>query len=85
MPDCKETSAQVPLYNEIQATTTFASLALFFFYVLFTEITGRRSDDHREPSPRQGRGQVLRRGSRDRCARHFQGWGIPPRHAASSA
>lgn len=31
MPDCKETSAQVPLYNEIQATTTFASLALFFF------------------------------------------------------
>lgn len=46
MPDCKETSAQVPLYNEIQATTTFASLALFFFfYVRFTEITGRRSDD----------------------------------------
>lgn len=47
MPDCKETSAQVPLYNEIQATTTFASLALFFFFV-FTEITG--SD--RKPSPR---------------------------------
>lgn len=33
MPDCKETSAQVPLYNEIQATTTFASLALFFFFM----------------------------------------------------
>lgn len=29
MPDCEETSAQVPLYNEIQATTTFASI--FFF------------------------------------------------------
>lgn len=32
VPDCKETSAQVPLYNEIQATTTFASLALIFFF-----------------------------------------------------
>lgn len=34
MPDCEDTSAQVPLYNEIQATTTFASLALFFFLSL---------------------------------------------------
>lgn len=50
MPDCKETSAQVPLYNEIQATTTLASF--FFFLVLFTEITGRRSDHRWEPSPR---------------------------------
>lgn len=31
MPDCKDTSALVPLYNEIQATTTFAGSALFFF------------------------------------------------------
>lgn len=40
VPDCKETSAQVPLYNEIQATTTFASLALIFFFLLFTQIGG---------------------------------------------
>lgn len=37
MPDCKDTSALVPLYNEIQATTTFAGSALFF---LFTQFAG---------------------------------------------
>lgn len=41
----------VPLYNEIQATTTFASLAVFFFLV-FTEVAG--SD--RKPSARDDAG-----------------------------
>lgn len=41
----------VPLYNEIQATTTFASLAVFFFLV-FTEV----ASSDRKPSARDDAG-----------------------------
>lgn len=75
MPDCKDTSALVPLYNEIQATTTFAGSALFFsLYTICGSLSGSRPWRARPNRRKLGK-----------CQRHLQGWGIPGRHAASSA